>query len=150
MSNTVEFKARRQVIQECIDAIRFERDACMRNGGAMSWKQRAVAGLTYAANLLEQWPEDLRDAEPSATDTPDGRAALARRRRLGEVMKIHHSKCPRALAWDINGVPCECPRGWPRDEKPEQHEAWCATRRSINSGSACDCAPPADGDERTR
>jgi len=32
---------------------------------------------------------------------------------------IHHGSCPCALAWDIPNVPCTCPRGWPRHEKPK-------------------------------
>lgn len=26
----------------------------------------------------------------------------------------HHAKCPKVQAWDIEGVPCDCPPGWPR------------------------------------
>jgi hypothetical protein len=29
-------------------------------------------------------------------------------------MSDHHSRCQKALAWDIPNVPCTCPRGWPR------------------------------------
>lgn len=33
-------------------------------------------------------------------------------------MKDHHGKCAKAQAWDIEDVPCTCPRGWPRESKP--------------------------------
>ncbi len=32
----------------------------------------------------------------------------------GTVNIAHHGKCPKALAWDIEGVPCHCPKGWPK------------------------------------
>src|SRR5574343_311723 len=28
--------------------------------------------------------------------------------------KEHHFSCPKTQAWDIDNVPCSCPRGWPR------------------------------------
>ena len=28
--------------------------------------------------------------------------------------RVHHGWCPAAQAWDVNGVPCHCPPGWPR------------------------------------
>lgn len=29
----------------------------------------------------------------------------------------HHAKCMCAQAWDVEQVPCSCPRGWPRASK---------------------------------
>lgn len=30
---------------------------------------------------------------------------------------VHHPSCPKSLAWDIEDVPCECPKFWPRRER---------------------------------
>ena len=69
-----------------------------------------------AAQVAE--PDDVRTARQrleaklvAARDAPIGK------RRMKET--IHHNSCPKALAWDIPNVPCECPKGWPRwKEKP--------------------------------
>ena len=30
------------------------------------------------------------------------------------MIDYHHARCMRDKAWDIENVPCTCPRGWPR------------------------------------
>jgi hypothetical protein len=60
-------------------------------------------------------------------------------------MSDHHSRCQKALAWDIPNVPCTCPRGWPRKavapRTPEPTPASaCECQCCPHDGSACACA----------
>ena len=48
-------------------------------------------------------------------------------------MKDHHGKCAKAQAWDVPGVPCTCPPGWPRTvrEQPKAEPlAWTPERKA--------------------
>lgn len=58
-------------------------------------------------------------------------------------MYVHHVRCPIALAWDIPNVPCECPRGWPKDEQElSQRLTPFSMERETRSRAAAGTARP--------
>jgi hypothetical protein len=47
-------------------------------------------------------------------------------------VKTHHASCPVAQAWDIPNVPCECPRFWPREERPTAMRVVTSVEAAMN------------------